>query len=286
MYEMPERKSGPLTLSAAAAEWLGVERETLVGWLRFARWTPERLLAELQNEGWAKRLKEELDDAARVKAEAEAGNSLKGPAAIQYRRFADLVGMIQDPRLAALAVNYDPDKDGGRLVLGPTAVGKSVTGMAVSRRLHETDLVDQLRRQLGIVPTERTDYQRHSLKRGVTYWCRAQDLPIMRLQTPLGEGEAEGIRYAKSRWFLWLDDLGWESNRAGAGDVVTEVIAERYDSGLPMYVTSGLTLEAFTEKYGDAIVRRIVEAGSKPGAVVNLWQAQAIQGKPSLKVAK
>ena len=85
------------------------------------------------------------------------------------------------------------------------------------------------------------------------------------------------VAEAKRTHVLFLDDVGWESRRAGADDVISEVIASRYDSGYPTYVTSGLTLAGFTERYGDAIVRRIVECGGMSGKVVDLWPRESKQ---------
>jgi hypothetical protein len=67
--------------------------------------------------------------------------------------------------------------------------------------------------------------------------------------------------------------------------VIAEIIAERYNEGLPSYVTSGLTLEGFTERYGDAVVRRITEVGGLPGAVLDTWPKANEQTRP-LRAAK
>ena len=100
---------------------------------------------------------------------------------------------------------------------------------------------------------------------------RSFDLVNARLHSAFGKGEAEVVSWAIKAQFTVIDDLGWESKRANADDVVLEVIAMRYDAGLPTYVSTGLKLDDLIGRYGDAVVRRIQQAGGKPGKVLTAW---------------
>jgi DNA replication protein DnaC len=164
----------------------------------------------------------------------------------------EMAAFIKEPRLADLARQHDAQIHGGRLVLGPTGAGKSTAGACLVRRRCESDCAAG-HRDLRV------------------RWVRAIDLPNARLEHSLGKGEAPLITEAIKAEFLIVDDVGWESKRAGADDVVCELFARRYDAGKQSYVTSGLTYEQFRERYSDAIVRRITESGGKPGKVINLW---------------
>lgn len=175
-----------------------------------------------------------------------------GPRALAAHEHAKLVDFVRDDRLKASSRDYDPSEHGGRLVLGPTGIGKSMAAVAVLRRL------------LGINPLGRLG----ALK---AHWARALDLANARLAWKLGDGTAPAIAQAQSAEFLVLDDIGWESKRASGDEVVPEVIAHRYDRGLVTFATSGLTESAFAERYGSAVMRRLIETGGLPGRVLNLW---------------
>jgi len=232
-------------------EWLRSELgETWLEKLTLASWNRARVEAEIETAGWQERLTAAGVAATEKQAELVAGRLRRtlesGPIALAGFGLSALAGMVKNTKLKALAESYAPFEHGGRLILGPTGVGKTVAGVAVCRRTLA------------------------SPSAGAS-WVRALDLPNARLQQSLGSGEAALVSSATSAGFLVIDDLGWESKRAGADDVCVEVLATRYDRGLPTYVTSGLTRAAFIERYGDAIVRRIVEAGGLPGKVVDLW---------------
>jgi DNA replication protein DnaC len=169
------------------------------------------------------------------------------------------LGKLVAPNLRPEALEYDPFKAGGRLVCGPTGVGKSVAGIAALRRMN------------GLKPANMNDLWEKDEAGRRCVWVRAFSLPNARLEVGLGEGEAPLVASAVAADFLVLDDLGWESKRAGADDVVTEVIAARYDTGRITYATTGLTLAKFIDRYGSAVARRLVESGGIKGKVVDLW---------------
>jgi hypothetical protein len=110
-----------------------------------------------------------------------------------------------------------------------------------------------------------------SLPRPLFRWVRAYDLPNARLEHSFGEGEADLVRAASTAELLFLDDLGWESRRAGADDVVMEVLGARYDAGRITVATTGMPTKQLVDRYGEAVVRRIVESGGMPGKVLDLW---------------
>lgn len=188
-----------------------------------------------------------------------------GPIALAQKSTAELLQLVRSPKLRALAETYDPSRDGGRLVAGPTGSGKSVAGAAVLRRLAEREAAK---------PEDPRDFQWDPdapAPAPPLLFVRALDLPRALLESGLGKGEPELVRFAAEADFLVLDDVGWESKRAGASDVVVEVVARRYDAGLPTYVTTGKRLDEFVEVYGDAVGRRICEADGKPGKIMDLW---------------
>lgn len=235
-----------------------------------AGWNGARFKAEAEVMGIAIRFREAVKTGAQERAwAAETGCMIEilktGPVALAGLNQTSLVKLIPETILGATSGRYDPFSEGGRLVLGPTGTGKSVTGVCVLRRLLGVRASDYAPR------SERIDCYARREHRVMAY-VRAFDLPNARLALKLGTGEADLVDRAARADFLVLDDIGWESKRAGADDVVLEVIAARYDAGKPTYATTGLRLEQFEQRYGSAVVRRLTEAGGLPGAVIDLWR--------------
>jgi len=238
--------------------------------LHRAGWNRARLEMELSGQvDWKARLRADVGAAIALLAGPWLARTLaSGPIALAGFDLPELAGMVRHPKLTALVTGYTPAEHGGRLVLGPTGIGKTVAGIALMRRSMELELEPKAPR-----PDSPDDGNWDlSGNAPVDYaWVRALDLPNARLQQSFGKGEADLVDKAAKACFLVLDDMGWESKRAQADDVVLEVIARRYDSGLTTYITSGLSRAAFTERYGDAVERRITEAGGKPGKTMDLW---------------
>lgn len=259
-----------------AAE-LGLVEHDLEAMARRVRWDRARFDRERLSPGWEDRFRGAVAEAEARRREAAIETSTTralglalahGPRAAAALTEPEILPKL-DQRLRRLALELDPAIHGGRLICGPTGVGKSLALALVLRRLMRAEAAQRY--------DAADDYTRDNLALVCRdhVWTRAQDLPVARLQTRLGDGEAELVSRALAADLLVLDDLGWESQRAGAADVVLEVLAARYDAGSPTLVTSGLQLAAVRERYGDALIRRICEAGGLPGRVLDLWAPEA-----------
>ncbi len=262
---MAEERS--LTLGEVIAGELGCHVNVVQALARTARWSSERFRAEMRSgEDWRAKFTADLQAgrAAGRTAQSFAEVLSTGPAALAAKSFAELVSYIKHPKLRELAECYDDATEGGILVIGMTDIGKTVSAAAAMRRLIEREEQAHAHEDINRRKTRRM-------------WVRAFDLPNARLEQRLGAGDAPLVTDAKSAEFLVLDDLGWEGQRAGAADVVIEVLAHRYDRGTPSIVTSGLSYEQIEARYGDAVIRRIVQAGGKPGRVVNCWAKESEQ---------
>lgn len=254
------------TLEACRAVGMGDDVRLFVRRARFAGWHPARFDEELKvPEGLPARFAADVRAGVAVDLDRRIDRYMRdllidGPIALAKYSVEQLATFV-NPKLQAEALTYDPFTAGGRLIAGPTGVGKSVAGIAVLRRMH------------GLQPANMNKLYDEANDGNGCAWVRAFELPNARLENRLGDGEAELVTEAIKARFLVLDDLGWESKRAGADDVVVEVIAARYDAGRPTYATTGLTLPKFTDRYGTAIGRRLTDAGGLKGTVVNLWPA-------------
>jgi DNA replication protein DnaC len=140
-------------------------------------------------------------------------------------------------------------------LIGPTSSGKTLGTIHAIFRLIERGITEQRR---WPVPT----------------FTKATQLAIARKQTRLGEGEAELVTKALAADLFILDDLGQE---APNGDTaIWDVVDGRYDKGLPTLITSGLTVDELTTRYGEAFVRRLVQAGGK-GRIVSAFAKQTMR---------
>lgn len=159
-------------------------------------------------------------------------------------------------KFRALA-NYDVSH--GAVLLGPTGCGKTTTQVHIACRLIQRGL-----EQGRGWPRMR--------------FIKATDLALARRKTPLGEDEAPLVRDAMNAQLLFLDDLGQE--HSGTDTAIWETLDHRYDKGRPTIVTSGLTTEQFTERYGEAFTRRILTTRGVEGRIYSAF------ARPALAVAR
>lgn len=102
-------------------------------------------------------------------------------------------------------------------------------------------------------------------------FVKATDLGGARRVHSLGEGEPALLVKASEAPLLLLDDLGQDEKRDNS---VFEVLDARYDAQLPTVVTSGFPLEELRARYGEALIRRIIETNGD-GKIVNLLKPPA-----------
>jgi hypothetical protein len=98
---------------------------------------------------------------------------------------------------------------------------------------------------------------RHPRRRAV--FVPAWKLGVARAQHGLGQGEAPEVEQAFTAGLCVIDDLG--SERHTAMNAVPDVIYARALEGRVTWVTTWMTPEAVTQRYGDGIARRLFEAG-------------------------
>jgi DNA replication protein DnaC len=152
------------------------------------------------------------------------------------------------PELRKFAATYHP-QDNSAVASGLTGIGKTTALVALANRA-----LDEAR-ELGNLD--------HWIVRAC--WATAHDLASARREHRLGCGEAPLIAAAKRASVLFLDELGFEP----PSEIAFEVIDLRYRAGLPTLVTTGLRIDpdpsgqSLRQKYGDALVRRLLERGSR-----------------------
>jgi DNA replication protein DnaC len=123
----------------------------------------------------------------------------------------------------------------GLLLVGPSGSGKTSLACALLRAWEA----------------------RSPRRRGV--FAPAWRLGVARAQHGLGQGEPHEVDRAMDAALLVLDDVGSERNTAT--NAVPDVIFARAFAGLPTWVTTWMTPEAVTQRYGDGVARRLYEAG-------------------------
>lgn len=163
---------------------------------------------------------------------------------------------LMAPALKQWATGHDPST--GALVMGLSGSGKTVAVVELADRLLRQDAdaawEDGVRRRKIVFERPR------SRLRGI----RAASLGAY-VEFGLVKGS---FGWRESVPLLAIDDLGWET--PATVPAVRELLAVRYAAGLPTIVTSGCTLPELRERYGDAVVRRIVEARGQRGPVIDL----------------
>lgn len=133
---------------------------------------------------------------------------------------------------------------------GPTAVGKSSAAALVVLRLMSRGLESDWRRWKGI------------------RWFGASQLVNAAREWALGDSECPDIRAASNCELLILDDLG---NEQDWQSTMFDLLHARYERGLSNIVTTGLRRDGLMKRYGEAILRRMLERDGKMGTIVDCW---------------
>jgi len=163
------------------------------------------------------------------------------------------------PALRTWAAEHDPSR--GALLLGLSGVGKSMACVELAHRVHVADAdaaweADAGReRDMRLPPSVRVRLVSARRIAGCVEYGQALGAQLL----VIGAFDADA---------LVIDDLGWEP--AAGLPAIREVVASRYDQGRPTIVTSGETLSALRDKYGDALLRRVRETRGERGALIDL----------------
>lgn len=148
-----------------------------------------------------------------------------------------------------LAAEYDPHTMGARLLLGPTRVGKSLCLAQSALRL-------TLAGRAGI------------------RWVSASRLIQEARGHRYGAGLCGEVRDAIAADWLVVDEIGWEQ---GDHSALLDVLSARYDLGRVTSATSGMRVEDFRARYGEAVERRIVESDRSGRGKTTDWHQ--VKGK-------
>ena len=65
------------------------------------------------------------------------------------------------------------------------------------------------------------------------------------------------VREAMTSRIALIDDLG--SERHTANNAIPDIVQERYDEQLPIWITTGLSHPQLVERYHDGVVRRLMQ---------------------------
>jgi DNA replication protein DnaC len=205
----------------------------------------------------------QVDDHAEVRAAehrrqvraAEARRVLgRLPLFVRHPNRTELERRVSDKRLLRAAEwRWD---DGNVLLIGRTDLGKS-TAAAILFRLLLSRAVFLGDETWDLAPS--------------MYWFGAERLAAARREQKLGAGEASDIVDACNARLLFLDDAGWDGDPTAA----SEVLDVRYERGWPTVITSGKTTGELLEKYGDAVSRRMLDAGGKRPTIIDCFQEAA-----------
>jgi DNA replication protein DnaC len=221
--------------------------------LTCAGWDAARQAKEFASADWLDRVTREIID-------REVARRIKpiGPVGARELSTKELFAKIGAPALRTAASAYAGSQ---ALLLGKTGVGKTVAAILMARKAAGARELERLR---GVHP-ERLPEQcgRRGDERASVAWVSCSELPRLVASQPFGR-EPELVELAKKAPLAVLDDLTW-----GANDkALLEIVAARYDHGLPTISTAGVTRAELVTRFGDAVVRRLLEHRGIKGIVV------------------
>lgn len=156
------------------------------------------------------------------------------------------------PKFCAFAKTFTFDRSA--VLLGGTGTGKtsSVRAALVARAVSwEREAI-----AVADMPPEKHAGLRalHGLR-----WHSGSEVALARKQFALGKGDAKLVESAIHSTILVVDECGFETPDGALFDIVNE----RYMRERPTVITTGLTVEGFKTRYGDAMWRRLTERGLK-----------------------
>jgi hypothetical protein len=161
----------------------------------------------------------------------------------RFRWAFDATAATMKPRVKAsdelIARALANPPSGDLTLFGDTAMGK--TSLAVA-------MLDAWVRQ--------DPEARHGARFAESWW-----LVGARGRHPLGRGEAPEVEDAVEAPLLVIDDLGSEQDD-GRG-VMQFVIFKRHNAELPTWITTGFNPEQLMARYGNQVIRRLVEHGKR-----------------------
>lgn len=157
------------------------------------------------------------------------------------------------PSFLRFAQRYEPREHRSALLLGPSASGKTLSASVALRRLAKGALA--------------SDAGSDWFAR--VRWVTAHKLVKAAREWPLGSGECLLTSRCREATLLVIDEVGFEP----PNEVLFDVVDHRYSHRLPTVVTSGLTLDEFIKRNGDAMRRRL--SGRDAGRLVDAYKGAA-----------
>lgn len=235
-----------------AAQRVGYHPSTILSLAQEAAWSSTRLLAELDRTDLIARLWSGV-----VEVQADRVAATIGPSGMRDLTDARALALIA-PSLRTAVSKHDANSV---VLLGPTGVGKSIAAMLMARNFAR----NHVRAVLGPNPDLSMEFRWRPIWNPVA-WAEAVVLAQAAARHPLGEGAAPELDAAKRARLLVLDDVAW----AGRDETFLEVLGHRYDASLPTIFTVGLSRAELLRRYGDAVVRRMVEVQGRKGLLVEV----------------
>lgn len=137
----------------------------------------------------------------------------------------------------------------GAVLSGASRLGKTTAAAFVFRRLHHAQKGrwGALRWQGSLALVKASQSARQGLSRG----------------------EADPARYYETASVLFLDDLGKEPSNDWAAEILFEILDARYGRKLPTISTTELTERQLLDRYGVAVMARLLEVGGAKGRVIS-----------------